>query len=197
MPKKYFILLSVFFFLVVFIVTFQIYRQKQLKNNQTQAFDTTILNLNINPGTLNQTVESDSTTAAEIYLSAVDIFSAPPAGGISTGQLTTTVKDHRGTAVGWSQTASCTNFTSGTNTIAVTNLTLNPQTIIPIGGSDLTGVNLGTPHTFTGPADITTIFQATSSHGSGRYQSESNLNLLVPKTTVVGQYTATMTITVI
>ena len=183
-------------FLIASFFLIKSYLSAKFENDQTQAVGTTLLNLNINPGTLSQTVESDSTLAAEIHLSEVDIFTAPPAGGTSTGQLTTTVKDHRGTAAGWSQTASCTDFTSGVNSINITNLTIIPTTLLPIAGSNLAGVTLGSSHTFTGPADITTIVQANPGSGNGRFQTANSLNLIVPKTTIVGNYSATMTITI-
>lgn len=195
MNKKY-IFPAILVVLAATLVAFYIYWQKYQENNLTSA-DTTLVNLNVNPGTLNQTVESDSTTTAEIQMSTVDVYFAPPAGATSTGNLTTTIKDHRGTAVGWSQTASCTDFASGANVIPVSNLTLDPQTISPIGNSSAIGVALGATHTFSGPADIATIIQAGPGNGTGRFQSDSVLQLLVPKTTPIGNYNATMTITII
>ncbi len=168
---------------------------KVRKYLQTGQANTDIL-LNVNPGTLNQAIEYDLSSPTEIKMSAVDVYLAPPAGADSAGELKTIIKDHRGTTVGWTQTLSCTNFVDGANTITVNNLTVTPDQVFPIGGSDITGIVLGPPHTFVDELDVMSLANAPLSFGSGRFRITNNLLLHIDKTTIPGTYTATMTVTI-
>lgn len=116
----------------------------------------------------------------------------------STGNLgTVTANDSRGTNVGWSLTATCTNFTDGGHSIPVTNLTINPDnsTLTAISGS-LTGVTAGVSHTFTGTSDPANIITAASGNGTGGYEINPDLSLTVPVGSYWGSYSATITLTV-
>ncbi len=157
----------------------------------------TNITMNVNPGTLSQSIEHDLSTPTEVKLSSVDVSLAPPAGVDSTGELRTIVKDHRGVEIGWSQTLSCTDFDDdGVNIIPVTNLTVTPSSIAPIGGSDSTGIILGPSHTLLSDIDIMSIATAPPGFGTGRNRIINDMLLHVDKTTPVGSYKATVTLTV-
>lgn len=164
--------------------------------NNANADSNTNLFLNITPGTLSQNVESDVSGSQEILMSTTDVFLAPPAGTSATGLLTTQIKDHRGTSVGWSQTATCSDFVSGGNTILVTNFTITPNTLTGLGATPTTGVNLGPAHTFASIIDPALIAKADPGYGTGRFEIVSLLDLHIDKTTPVGIYTAIMTVTI-
>lgn len=130
-----------------------------------------------------------NTTLSTVQLS----FPRPNA----TGSLgTTTATDTRGTNVGWSLVATCTNFTDGGNTIAVTNLTIDPDnaTLDAVTGS-LTGVTAGVQHTFAGTSDPANVITASSGEGTGSYEIDPNLSLSIPAGAFTGNYSATMTLT--
>ena len=153
---------------------------------------TTNINATVNPGTLS--IQAPGTAS----MTAIDLDTLPDAGGYSTGTITgVRVKDHRAASPGWSATATCTNFSDGgSNTIAVTNLTITPSAISPVGNSSLTGVTAGSAHTYTGTSDPATLMTATAGNGRGRYDQNEALSLFVDISTVPATYTATVTETV-
>lgn len=164
--------------------------EKLSDNNVAQAASTTI-NATINAGTLSISAPASAT------LSAVNMDSIPDSGTTSTGTITgVVVKDHRAGSPGWSATATCTDFTSGSDTIAVTNLTITPGAITPIGNSSLTGVSAGGAHTYTGTSDPATLMTATATNGRGRYSQNEGLSLFIDVSTIPGSYSATVTETV-
>lgn len=106
-----------------------------------------------------------------------------------------TVTDSRGNNAGWSATVTVSNFSDGTHTISVTNLTINPGPLTIISGS-ATGVSSGTSHTFTSTSDAATLMNANVGYGNGEYQVNPSLQLIIPVGSYSGSYSATMTITV-
>ncbi len=169
----------------------QSYIDKKNDNNSALAATTTI-NAQVNPGTLSISAPGNAT------MSAVDMDTIPDAGTTSTGTISgVRVKDHRSGAPGWSATATCSDFSDGgTNSIAVTNLTMTPGTITPVGDSSLTGVTAGSAHAFTSSTDPATMMTATSGNGRGRYDQDEALSLFVDVSTVPATYSATVTETV-
>lgn len=169
----------------------QSYINKKNDNDSALAATTTI-NAQVNPGTLSISAPGSAT------MSAVDMDTIPDGGTNSTGTISgVRVKDHRSGTPGWSATATCTNFSDGgTNTIAVTNLTITPSAITPIGGSSLTGVTAGGAHTYTGTSDPASLMTATAGNGRGRYDQDEGLSLFVDVSTVPATYSATVTETV-
>lgn len=135
-------------------------------------------------------------------------LSAPASSSLSTVQLafprpnatgslgTTTATDTRGTNVGWSLIATCTDFIDGGNTIEVTNLTIEPDnsTLDAVIGT-LTGVAAGVQHTFSGTSDPANIITASFGEGTGQYVINPDLSLSIPVGAYAGNYTATMTLT--
>jgi len=106
-----------------------------------------------------------------------------------------TVTDSRGTNAGWSATATVSNFSDGTHTISVTNLSITPGSLTVVSGSG-TGVSSGPTHTFTSTSDAATLMSASAGYGNGEYQVSPTLNLTIPVGSYSGSYNATMAITV-
>lgn len=190
------ILMALVLFGTSYVFFFKYFQNEISIAERTSASSSTNLYLNIAPGTLSQKVASDVAGTNEIIMSKTDIFTAPPGGTSSTGKLTTQIKDHRGTSVGWSQTATCSDFTATGGTIAVTNFTVTPNSLLGLGVTPTTGVHLGPAHTFANTSDVALLVKADAGSGTGRYQVESLLDLHIDKITPVGIYTAVMTITI-
>jgi len=132
-----------------------------------------------------------------VNLADVNLDSLPDTNGQATGVLSgIEVRDHRQSAPGWSVTVTCTDFTDGVSTISVTKFTVEPQSVTPIGNSSTSGVNVGTPHTFTGTSDPATIVSAGNNSGRGRFTIDTNLALEIGVATKPSGYTATMTETI-
>jgi hypothetical protein len=124
--------------------------------------------------------------------------------GTTTGTLTLTVDDPRGTSLGWNVTIVSTDFVKGF---------VNPNAYnIPVGGFTFTAAN--TPEMTAGQAvDVTngpkagsvaaldlstprkTIF-ANAGYGSGTYTQTLPVSLVVPAVSQAGTYTATLTVSV-
>ncbi|MFZ5391705.1 MAG: hypothetical protein ACOZAR_00740 [Patescibacteria group bacterium] len=168
----------------------QSYINKKMDNDSALAATTTI-NAQIDAGNLSISAPGTAT------MTTIDMDTIPDAGTSSTGTIAgVRVKDHRAGAPGWSATATCSDFTSGSDSIAVTNLTVTPGAITPIGNSSLTGVTAGSTHTYTGTSDPASLMTATSGNGRGRYDQDEGLSLFVDVSTIPGTYTATVTETV-
>ncbi|HPN67051.1 MAG TPA: hypothetical protein PLZ62_00130 [bacterium] len=164
--------------------------KKKLASSAVQAASTDI-NAQVNPGTLSISAPANAT------MTSIDLDTLPDAGGDSTGTISgVVVKDHRAGAPGWSATATCSDFSSGSDTITVDNLTITPSTITAIGNSSLTGVSAGSAHTYSNTSDPASLMTATASNGRGRYQQDEGLSLFVDISTVPGTYSATVTETV-
>ncbi len=181
---------------VIVVTSFQLYRINQASRTKSTASTNTQLNLNVLVGSLSQTVSSDIGGGNEVKLNSVDVTTAPPTGVDTTGDFNTTVRDHRGLAIGWSQTVTCSDFVSGTDVIPVSSLSIAPTTLTPIGVSDPTGVHLGPTHNFANTSDAATIIYAAAGRGQGRFDIYNILTLHVDKNTPVGLYVSTMTVTI-
>ncbi|MFA4930865.1 MAG: hypothetical protein WC570_03320 [Patescibacteria group bacterium] len=164
----------------------------QKMDNDGVLAATTNINAQVNSGTLS--IQAPGTAS----MTSIDLDTIPDGGGTSTGTIAgVRVKDHRSGAPGWSATATCSNFSDGgSNSIAVTNLTITPGSISPVGNSSLTGVSAGSAHTYTGTADPASLMTATAGNGRGRYDQDEALSLFVDVSTVPATYSATVTETV-
>lgn len=151
---------------------------------------TTKLKVNIEGGSL-------SLSSPEIAsLSAVSLDNAVKT--ISGKLGTISVVDSRGSGTGWAVTMTVSDFTCCNNQykIGVNNLTVNPSQVQTVLGSS-TNVVSGSSHTFTSTSDIATIISASSGAGMGNYEINPELGLLVPANTYAGEYSATLTLTII
>lgn len=111
--------------------------------------------------------------------------------------------DATGSNAGWNITFTATNFTSGSNTIANTNFSFNPS------GGSLTRISGQSIDNTNGPKEAGGGSQALSGsvkaittnagYGKGKYDytpTTGSFSLTVPATTLVGNYTSTLTITI-
>ena len=151
----------------------------------------TILSQVINPGTLKVSAPNSSS------FTMVDLDDLPDIGATTNATITPVkIKDHRAGSPGWSVTQTCEDFISGSDTIAVTNLTVNPSDLTAVGNTSLTGVSKGSAHNFTGTTDPATLATATTGSGQGRFSQDEGLELFIDVATVPGTYNATSTITI-
>ncbi|MCD6471423.1 hypothetical protein J7K86_02755 [bacterium] len=152
----------------------------------------TSLSVTINPGTL-QVQAPASATFTEVNLDDI-----PDTGTDTTATISPVkIKDHRaGTPAGWSVTMTNTDFVSGSDTIAVTNLTVTPGDITAVGNSSLDGITKGSAHTFTSTSDPATLATADAGYGRGRFNQDEDLSLFIDVSTAPGTYSATSTITI-
>lgn len=184
---------AIVFLLVMVIGSFTlVYKlQSEIEQSQRNVLGTTTLYATINAGSLSLSTSSIAT------LSATTVSESA---GSATGNMgTITITDNRGSGAGWSVIATSTDFSccSGTHTIAVTNLTINPNnsTLTGVNGASTTGVTAGSSHTFTSTTDSATIVSASANKGMGQYTINPAVTLTIPVGVYAGTYTATVTIT--
>jgi len=105
------------------------------------------------------------------------------------------IRDYRGSNLGWSVTATATDFTDGVgNTIDINNLSIDSSNISAIYAENTSGINLGSGVLSTSvPLNIAT---ANNGYGQGNYKINGNMSLLIPIATVPGSYSTMMTITI-
>ncbi len=113
----------------------------------------------------------------------------------STGVLTVTVLDNRGTSTGWTVTLKATDFMRGNTAVgadvAVSNFSLAPQ-----APSRLQGVGTTPLTTFAqSPVQSTSanLWKANTNEGDGEFALPLNGTLNVPAGTLVDTYTSTVT----
>lgn len=190
MKNIYFIILLIVFLAVTVWLVWSYKKYAQVNTARTQ----TMLDLQVSGGTLGENIVPGMDGTPEVELAPVILSGSDTT---TSGLLNTMVKDHRGTEVGWTQTLSCSDFTKDGQVIAVSNLTVGPQIIIPIGESDLSGVFLGADHTLVDPSDQAVIMYAVPGAGGGRFEAESELSLLIDQLTLPGKYKAEVTVTIV
>jgi hypothetical protein len=189
MKNLYFIFLMIIFVGVTAWLIWSYWRYDRSNTASTQ----TILDLTVNGGTLGGNIIPGTDGTTEVELEEVFLNGSNQT---ASGNINTQVKDHRASAVGWTQTLSCSDFVSGTNTITADNLTINPLNINALGESDLSGVFLGPIYTLADSSDQAVIMNALPGSGFGRYEAESELSLFIDSLTSPGSYNANVTITI-
>lgn len=102
------------------------------------------------------------------------------------------VKDNRPTAPGWTLTASSTNFTSGTNSIASSLATLTPGSVSSPNGSSLTGVTAGAAGALSAAR---TVMSASAGNGLGTYNVNPTEAVQIDTVVKTGTYSSTLTLT--
>lgn len=132
---------------------------------------------------------------------AVALSAADP-GGTATGALhTLTVSDQRGNNAGWSLVGQVENFTAGHGgVIAADNLGWAPTaSVVDDGlvGSDgvVTPGGTAAPGAGTGLGTARTLCAAPGGASGGRFECGAGLSLGVPASSLPGDYTATLTVT--
>ena len=157
----------------------------------TNAFAAeTLLKIDIAGGTLTM----DNPTIATLSAQSLDGAVRSSAGKLGVIEVT----DNRGTGSGWSVTLTVSDFTCCNNsfTIPVNNLTIVPGSVQTIMGS-ATGVVSGNSYTFRSADDIATILTANSNAGMGIYRINPDMTLVIPTNAFAGEYSATLTLTII
>ena len=150
---------------------------------------TTTLKAIINPGTLDLVAPSIAT------ISAVTLGGAEQVAQGSLGDITIT--DNRGSGAGWSVTLATSDFTANTTqTIPAANLSVEPGSVTVLTGKS-DGVTAGAVKSPTAAGDPLVIMNAGESKGMGRYKISPVIKLTIPSETLAGEYTATITVTVI
>jgi hypothetical protein len=154
---------------------------------------TTNATITVNAGTLNVASTGDLTFSA-LTLDGTNQTAT------CSGTPTLTITDARGTGGGWNVTLQLTTaFTSGSNTIAASNLscTATGGTVTPSAGSGANPTQPGTTGTLDSALKVLSAANSGTA-GMGRYQfapATSQFNLTVPAATFAGSYTGTLTIT--
>jgi Big-like domain-containing protein len=115
----------------------------------------------------------------------------------STGQLSpVTVSDARIPLAGWDLTGAASDFHSGANTIDGNDLGWSPKITTPNDAGDVTAggaVAAGNP----GLKTAAPLASADAGHGGGNTVLGADLDLQAPVDTPAGEYSATMTVTLI
>ncbi|MET9609611.1 RICIN domain-containing protein [Streptomyces sp. NPDC006512] len=144
------------------------------------------LTTSVNPGVLTM-----ATTSDPVQLPPVDFGT----GGTSTGNLNPiTVKDFRGGTAGWSLTGRITDFTTPRGKIDADHLTWTPTcTTAPNSPTTCTAGTAGT----IGKNGATLASGADGDLTGGEFTANASVSLDVPKYTPVGNYTATLTLTLL
>lgn len=107
--------------------------------------------------------------------------------------------DTRLSQAGWSVTATVENFISSDtlSTLQVSNaFTASPVTVRTISGSP-NGISLSGQYTITSTTDQFSIISATPGFGTGTYEIDTNISLIVPPFTPAKNYESVIVVTVI
>ncbi|MGO9343003.1 MAG: WxL domain-containing protein [Acidimicrobiales bacterium] len=121
----------------------------------------------------------------------------------TTAVLAMDVQDATGTGAGWNVTATSTQFTSGSNTLATNSVTVPsaPTDTCDSGATCTPATNsVAYPYALpagAGPPTATKLFNAAASTGQGDQTVTPTFSLAVPADTVPAAYTSTWTISVV
>ena len=151
---------------------------------------TTSLNAVVSPGSL--TLQSPSiATISAVNLEGVTQVVEGEFGGI-------VVTDNRGSGSGWSVTIASSDFSccEPTRLIGAEFLTVDPGALSVISGK-ASGVVSGFKRRFSYKNEPITLMTATTDSGMGSYSVSPKVSLQVPADAYAGDYSATVTITVI
>lgn len=114
----------------------------------------------------------------------------------TSGSLTLTVNDGRGTKQGWTVSIASGDFiyagdAPGSNDIAASRFSVNPSDPTSVEGEGLAGVTRAQGGALNAAVPVIT---AASGKGSGKYTQQLPVTLNVPATAPAGTYTATITV---
>lgn len=130
-------------------------------------------------------------------LEQINIDDISDAGIISLGQIDSViVTDTRPQRPGWTVTMTCSDLVAGPNVIRINNLTVMPQGVQVSQGGSLSGITVGTAHTFINSTDPALLMSAQQGYGRGTYQQKENLKLFIDVATAPNTYSSTCVITV-
>jgi hypothetical protein len=116
------------------------------------------------------------------------------------GTLTLQVSDTRGTASGWAVSLAGTDFRSPTESFAVTNLSVRPDSpsSIVAAGCPVVTSNANQPVVPISQMQTNTqrVWTALAGAGSGCFTLPATTSLVIPGGTLVGTYTSTITVSI-
>jgi hypothetical protein len=117
----------------------------------------------------------------------------------STGSLTVTTTDDRGTGLGWNVTIGATDFARQIHTTVGHDITINNLTLT--AGAPTRSSGVGTiPTATTSQTPVTTpqsqLWNAATNEGDGQFKLPLNGSLNVPAGTLVDTYKSTVTVNV-
>lgn len=121
----------------------------------------------------------------------------------STAGLAIDVRDATGSGAGWNLTATSTQFTSGSNTLATNSVTVAsaPSDACDSGATCTVATNsIAYPYALpagAGPPTASKIFDAASSTGMGDQTVTPTFTLAIPADAVPASYTSTWTISIV
>lgn len=122
----------------------------------------------------------------------------------TTGSLTVTATDTRGSSAGWAVTLNATDFRRSDNpaiAFDISNLNLNAGTLIALFYGGSMGSTVGIIASSAAPVQetglgTTTIINSPPPAGSGQYELPMNGALNVPGGTLIGTYTSVVTVAI-
>ncbi|MBU0648193.1 WxL domain-containing protein [Patescibacteria group bacterium] len=152
----------------------------------------TVIYTNISGGSLSDLAPET------IAMSDIDLDTVDSSGAVSNGIISgVKIQDHRSASPGWSLSITCDNFVDEeSNLIPVTNLTITPGAISPVGASSLNGISAGSKRAFGSTIDPIILMSAAAGNGMGRFLQDVGLSLSVDISTVPGSYSSVCTETV-
>jgi len=157
------------------------------------------------PSAIATPVAPDAAVSGRLRISAplsaqleqINIDDISDAGIISLGQIDSViVTDTRPQRPGWTVTMTCSDLVAGPNVIRINNLTVMPQGVQVSQGGSLSGITVGTAHTFINSTDPALLMSAQQGYGRGTYQQKENLKLFIDVATAPNTYSSTCVITV-
>jgi len=147
-----------------------------------------------------------SGSALSVSTSAAPSFSA----NLDSGDVTATYSvalatvDTRGTGVGWNETITSTQFTTGggspqtlaTNASTVTGVTSACSSGTCTNPTNAIAYPVAVPAAATAPAAVK-FFNAAANSGLGKFTITPAVSVFVPQNTLAGTYTSTLTISIV
>ncbi|MFJ4314254.1 RICIN domain-containing protein [Streptomyces lavendulae] len=151
------------------------------------------------PGTAERRLDASVGAGVLTMATTADPVRLPPVafgtGGASTGQLgTVTVKDFRGGAAGWSLTGKITDFTGPRGKIEADRLTWAPHCSTKSDSPSTCAP--GSPGV-VGKGGATLASAANGEVTGGEFEADATVSLDIPKYAPVGNYTGTLTLTLL
>ena len=119
----------------------------------------------------------------------------------TSGALTVTVTDTRGTAAGWNVNLDATDFGSGGGSFSISNLSLTAGAVAGALFQDATASALGITASNASPVkktgvSTTKVLSAAVASGAGLFNLPMTGSLNIPGGTLVGTYTSTVTVSI-
>jgi hypothetical protein len=147
-------------------------------------------------GTVSGTTLSLTTAAAPSFSANLDLGDSTP-----TYTAALSLQDTRGTGVGWNETVTSTQYTTGTQTLATNASSLTGVTSSCASGTCTNPTNsitypVAVPAAPTAPTAVK-FFNAAANTGMGKFTTTPTIGVFVPQSSFAGTYTSTLTLAVV